>query len=117
MRMLRTLLLAPMVTGCALGDFPLDEVDPWAAPAAPTWSEHVQPILEFHCTACHAPDAQPGAQEGFRYDTCSHTRRGWRSSWESMTVRGDMPPGGASRLESWELLTLERWHAQGATCD
>ena len=105
------------LTGCGTGDLTLDEVDPQAAPEAPTWSSHVEAILQVHCVACHDPNGQAGAQEGQAYDTCQATRRGWRGLAETVFDAGSMPPGGAMRLHPWEELTLMRWHDQGASCD
>jgi hypothetical protein len=110
-------LLGALCLGCDLGDQPLSEVDPEAAPAEPTWSEHVQPLMEIYCTACHAPDAQTGESEGYGFETCAKTKRYWGPLYQSTFVVRDMPPGGAPRPLSWELLTLERWHAQGGRCD
>lgn len=110
-------LLAAALTACGGGDASLDELDPGAAPAQPTWLAHVEPIMAFHCVACHDPDGQAGAQEGYAYDTCEATRRGWGGIVETVFETAEMPPGGAPRLEAWEELTLRRWHEQGARCD
>jgi len=108
---------ALLASGCAFGDAPLEEVDPEAAPAQPTWSEHVAPILDFYCNACHSPDALLGELGGFGYDTCAKAKRGWGPLWQTAAEDRTMPPGGAQRILPWELLTLERWRAQGARCD
>lgn len=114
---LLTALFPALLAGCAFGDADLVDVDPDAVPAAPTWSAHVGPIMQRHCVACHDPDGQAGAAEGYAYDTCQSTRREWDELEETVFEEGSMPPGGAMRLESWEIATLDRWYAQGARCD
>ncbi len=106
----------PLV-GCDQGDLDLLDVDPEAAPATPTWSAHVEPILHDRCTACHGDEAQFGAAEGWKVDTCERARAGFHDIWETAAVGRSMPPGGANRLMAWELLTLQRWHEQGGRCD
>ena len=112
-------LVLVAIAGCGTGDLTIEEVDPQSAPATPTWSMHVAPIIEFHCVACHDPGGQAGAQEGYAYDTCAVTRekKGWDGLVETVFQEGSMPPGGAMRLQPWEELTLLRWRAQGAPCD
>ncbi|MCB9528692.1 MAG: hypothetical protein R3F65_20355 [bacterium] len=110
-------LAAAWLIGCGDGDLTLEEADPAAAPAAPTWTDHVAPIIELHCVACHDPDGLTGAAEGVAYDTCEATRRNWRELEETVFEEGEMPPGGAMRLRAYEELILRRWHEQGARCD
>lgn len=116
-RFIPVLLAAALLTACGDGTLPLEEVDPDAAPAEPSWSAHVEPILQFHCVACHDPDGPIGAEDGKAFDTCDATRRNWRDLEEAVFEEGSMPPGGAMRLQSYELLILQRWHDQGAPCD
>ncbi len=111
------LVIAALLLGCGFGDATLEEVDPEAAPATPTWSEHVEPLMVWYCTACHSPDAQPGEAEGYGYETCAKTKKNWGPLVESVYENQDMPPGGALRLTEAEKLTLTRWHEQGARCD
>jgi uncharacterized membrane protein len=109
--------MALAMAGCAAGDADLDEVDPEAAPATPTWTAHIERLMDRYCTECHAADAQPGKQGGFGFATCEETRR-HRQRVEAVVFKGEtMPPGGAERLRSWEKLMLARWYAQGATCE
>lgn len=104
--------------GCVpAGEGTLLEVDPDAAPARPTYTEHVAPLMEHYCTACHAPDAQAGEQEGYGYETCSKVRSNWWPLVETTFEEKTMPPGGAERVTSAHQLTLERWFEQGAPCD
>lgn len=110
-------LSAAALCGCGTGDLTIAEADPEAAPAHPTWSMHIEPIMEFHCVACHDPGGQAGAQEGYAYHTCEATRRGWGELVETVFEESSMPPGGAMRLQPWEELTLLRWREQGSSCD
>ena len=95
----------------------VEGVDPEAAPEEPTYSEHVSVIMDLRCTACHAEDAQPGEAEGYGFDTCAKVKRAWGPLWNTVAVSQTMPPGGAERLTSAELLTLQRWREQGGRCD
>ncbi len=112
-----TFALLITLCACGGGTGELGEVDPEAAPATPTYTAHVGPIMDRYCTACHAADAQPGPLEGLDYSTCSGVRRGWGGVLETVIFTETMPPGGAERVTSSDQLTLERWHAQGAACD
>lgn len=103
--------------GAGCGTMTLDELDPAAAPEFPTWSAHVQPLMELHCVACHDPNGQAGAQEGYAYVTCQDTRKGWEGIQETVFDTAEMPPGGAMRLQPYEELILQRWHDTGAPCD
>lgn len=103
--------------GCGFGTDTLAGVDPEAAPTEPSYSEHISVIMDLRCTACHAEDAQPGEAEGYGFETCDKVRRFWGPLWQVAAVSQTMPPGGAERLTSAELLTLERWWAQGGRCD
>lgn len=107
--------LAGLGAGC--GDMTLQELDPAAAPENPSWTVHVQPIIDLHCVACHDPNGQAGAQEGYAYVTCQDTRRGWDGIRETVFEEVSMPPGGAMRLQPYEELILQRWHDRGAPCD
>ncbi len=108
-------VFAGLLGACA-GDGTLDEIDPAAAPANPTYQEHVSAIMDLRCTACHAVDAQPGEVEGYGYDTCEKVKNGWASIVETSIDAATMPPAGADRMTSAEILTLERWYEQGAQC-
>lgn len=95
----------------------LEEVDPNAAPQSPTWSSHVHRIMVARCTACHSPNAQPGEVDGYSYETCADTRRGWGGIVETVFEEKSMPPGAADRLTSAEILTLKRWRQNGSPCE
>jgi uncharacterized membrane protein len=110
-------LCVALLSACVFGDGTLDEVDPAAAPATPSYTAHVAPIMERYCTACHAEDAQPGEVEGYGYETCAKVRRNWGGIVETTLDSSSMPPGGAVRVSSPEKLALQRWWAQGGRCD
>lgn len=118
MKTLSTILItaAVLLTACGEGTGTLDEVDPEAAPQTPTYTEHVAPIMDLYCTACHAADAQPGELDGYGYDTCDKVRRNWSGLVETAFVYENMPPGGAERVSEAHKLTLQRWWNQGGTC-
>jgi uncharacterized membrane protein len=108
---------AAALSGCAFGDATLDELDPEAAPATPTWSADIAPMMDWHCTKCHSKDSILGASEGIELDTCAQVKAELDDVAETVFDAENMPPGGALRLASWEELTLRRWIDQGATCD
>lgn len=105
-----------VVVGCADGVGTLDEIDPDAAPMQPTYALHIAPIMDQHCTACHAVDAQPGELAGRGYDTCDKVRLGWSSIVSTAFDGESMPPGGADRVPEAHRLTMRRWWDQGAVC-
>ena len=108
--------LCGLLCGC-LGDKTLEEVDPEAAPAQPSFSKHIEPLMEDYCVACHAPDAQPGEVGDIGLDTCEKLKENMELVSEMVFDREVMPPGGAMRLSEEEQLTLRRWFDQGADCD
>ncbi len=114
-----SMVLLAMLVGlpsCGAGEGTLDEIDPDATPPRPTYTEHVAPLMEQYCTACHAEDAQPGEQEGYGFDTCNKVRANWGELVETTFVEKTMPPGGAPRVSSVHQLILERWFDNGAPC-
>ncbi len=108
--------LLGLMTACGGGEGLLEEVDPEAAPANPTYAEHVAPIMDRYCVACHSEDAQPGEVDGFGYETCRKVRQNWGSVVWTVFETKTMPPGGAQRVTSVDQLTLQRWYEQGADC-
>ncbi len=104
------------LAGC-LGDATLDEIDPEAAPAEPTYEAHIEPIMIEKCISCHAPDANVGELEGIGLDECEKVQDNLEIVSEMIFEKNSMPPGGMLRLTSEEKLTLQRWFDQGASCD
>lgn len=109
--------LSLLAGACGAGEGTLEEIDPGSAPARPTYSEHIAPIMEEYCTACHAPDAQPGEAEGYGYETCAKVKRYWGGVILTVFKEDSMPPGGAQRVPEADRLALMRWYAQGSRCD
>ncbi len=106
-------LLLP--AGCGLGDRDLEAVDPAAAPLHPTYAEHIAPLMETYCTACHA--AGEGGEGGeIRYDGCSWVVRNWGGLRSTALDGRSMPPPTAWVLTSADRLTLERWWRDGHVC-
>ena len=98
--------ITALLWGCGFGDQTLDEVDPGAAPLEPTWSAHVEPIMYRRCTACHSEDAQPGEVDGYGFETCDKLKTHEEEFRESTFEEKTMPPGGAERLTSAEVLRV-----------
>ncbi len=105
-----------LLAGCDAGTGTLDQVDPDAIPAQPTWSAPVEQVFDLYCNGCHSEAAQTGALEGYAYDTCATAKRGRGETLEVMRG-GTMPPPTGLLMPAAARLTLERWFAQGAPCD
>lgn len=118
-------LLALSVTalGCGgSGDLPLDQVDPNAAPAAPTYDQ-VFAILHNDCTNCHAGGDGGGFVVSRARTTTSNATPDLSNCVEIVAFAGDifdqvandrMPPGAMPRLTSAEKLLIQRWVENGA---
>lgn len=117
--------------GCGFGTQTLEEVDPDAIPANPTYSEHVAPILDFYCVACHDPNGQVGAlgddkrkdsfygledddggEDGIDLTNFAAVVDEFDDIEGTILLR-EMPPGGARRLTAREEAILSRWADQG----
>jgi uncharacterized membrane protein len=113
-----------VIAGCGSGDRPLDQVDPAAASANPTYDE-VYAILHRACVPCHdgggeAPvtggvPAPLEDDEGEDLDLTNcidivAQRQGIVDEIEANT----MPTGAMPRLTSAEKLLIRRWVDQGA---
>jgi uncharacterized membrane protein len=121
-----TILFAAMLAGaagCGSGDLPLDQVDPGAAPAVPTYDQ-VYAILQRACVPCHGGGSSaPATQSAFspqedggedlNLENCVDIvaqRDGILERIENNT----MPTGALPRLTSVEKLLIRRWVEQGA---
>ncbi|MCA9557395.1 MAG: hypothetical protein KC583_02415 [Myxococcales bacterium] len=114
---LPTILVVLLLGGCAAGDGTLDEVDPAAAPANPTWSDPVQRVVDVYCAGCHSDDGAVGAQEGYAFDTCDQVKRA-RGAFQQATFENEsMPPPAGFVMPEAAKLTMKRWFAQGMPCD
>ncbi len=90
------------------------------APAAPTWSEDVAPVLSSRCTACH----QRSGGAPFTLETYEQAH-GWSETIGDVLADRRMPPWAAHErfagqfvneraLDPWERTVLERWVENGA---
>lgn len=106
----------------ALLAFPVGACTP-DVPDAPSFQQHVQPILAANCVRCHGVPAIGGAASDFRLDMFGDTDVRTRTG-DIVTVRGaasnavavafrsaddasPMPP--RFPLDDWQIETLERW--------
>jgi uncharacterized membrane protein len=119
---LLAMTLATIAACGGSGDLPLDQVDPEAAPAVPTYDQ-VYAILQRACVPCHsgggdAPVTQSAAspqEDGGDLDleNCVDIvaqRDGILETIDNNT----MPTGALPRLTSVEKLLIRRWVEQGA---
>ena len=117
--------LAAALVGCdGSGDLPLDQVDPNAVPADPTY-EQVYAVLNDHCVACHQGDGESEggyAPSGFRAPAVD-VEPDLRDCSQIVSQRYDildrvenntMPPGAMPRLTSEQKLLIRRWVENGA---
>lgn len=110
------------------GDLPLDQVDPEAAPADPTYDQ-VFAILHNRCVACHTGDGDEDEDEGDyatlrERATMGDTEPDLSDCVEIVAYRDDileqieantMPPGAMPRLTNEQKLIIRRWVDNGAT--
>ena len=91
-----------------------------SAPANPTWSEHVAPIVFKHCTQCH----REGEAAPFRLETYRDAKKRARMI-ARVTKSRFMPPwhpveghgkflGEQVRLSSTQIETIQNWAANKA---
>jgi uncharacterized membrane protein len=111
------LLLSGLSLGaCSFGTENIEVVDPAAIPAEPTYSEHIKPLMEFYCVACHDPEGQVGAVGGIDLTTYEAVSADYDDIREAVFDKRYMPPGGGRRLSAEDEATLARWDAQGQVC-
>lgn len=108
---LLTACVVALVFGCGGG--PIEEVDPGAVPSAPSWNEHVRPLLDRYCQSCHSGQTLGGAPHGYDFVSYELVVCEWDELAKVMLEERSMPPGGARRPDARELATLERWASQG----
>lgn len=106
-------LASTCVAACALsfsgcggsGDLPLDQVDPTAVPANPTYDE-VYAILHRECASCHSDG------DNLDVENCIDIVAE-RTSIVERVEDNTMPPGAWPRLTSEEKLLIRRWVDNG----
>lgn len=119
------LVLVLATGGCGgSGDLPLDQVDPDAAPADPTYQE-VFAILHNRCVSCHTGDGDDGGEYAPspnravaggvepNLEDCTEIV-GLRDDILQQVEANTMPPGAMPRLRSDEKLLIRRWVENGA---
>jgi uncharacterized membrane protein len=118
---LMILIAAAAAMSCGQGDLTLDQADPEAVSANPSYDQ-VFAIIQRECAACHRGereaigDATRSAQEddfGADLSTCRGIVES-RFDILSAVERNTMPPGAWPRLTSEERLALQRWIQNGA---
>ena len=107
-----------LAAGCAEPRSPAARED--TDPAAPTFTEHIAPVLFRECAPCH----RPGGAGPFSVLTYQDARRHARAIVKA-TASGFMPPWlplagygeftGQRRLADREIDMIRRWEAAGAT--
>ncbi|HEU4928845.1 MAG TPA: hypothetical protein VFU38_03375 [Candidatus Krumholzibacteria bacterium] len=124
------LVVAAFAFGCdGSGDLPLDQVDPEAVSANPTYDQ-VFAILHNRCVMCHQgededdddDDGGYGVTPGTRFAT-GEAEPDLSDCVEIVSFRDDileqiennlMPPGAMPRLTNEQKLTIRRWVENGA---
>jgi hypothetical protein len=118
------LVLVVGLAGCpGIGDREIEDAPLLAPDEIPTFTEHVAPILETHCLACHGEVPQAGAPSYFRLDLCEDTDVLGAQSQSLNIVRrvlespaAPMPPFGPAPTAG-EGDALRRWEEASAPCD
>jgi uncharacterized membrane protein len=108
------------------GDLPLDQVDPDAVPANPTYDQ-VFAILHNRCVTCHTGADDGGDDDGgysvSRLRTTADVDPDLSDCVEIVALRDDilrqvednlMPPGAMPRLTNEQKLLIRRWVDNGA---
>lgn len=115
-----------VLAGCDAGDLTLDQVDPDAVPAEPTFDQ-VFSIFQRECAPCHTDskdDDEPDEPQGRSpspvtfggaapdYSTCAGIIANLDDALGAIFGNNNMPPGAWPRLTSEEKLIIERWVQQ-----
>ena len=121
----RLLVVAALLIACdGSGDLPLDQVDPAAVPANPTYDQ-VYAVLDNRCVMCHtgSDDDDDGDGGGYPSATAGDAEPDLTDCDQIVAQRFDildqvedniMPPGAMPRLTSEQKLLIQRWVANGA---
>lgn len=122
--------VAASFLGCGSGDLSLDEADPGAVAADPTY-EQIFAIIQRECVPCHtdSDDDDESEDKALRSDIAVSSGEGaspdlrlcesivaFRQDIINRTItKNDMPPGAWPRLTNEEKLLIQRWVENGAT--
>jgi uncharacterized membrane protein len=116
-------LLAVLLAACdGSGDLPLDQVDPAAVPANPTYDQ-VYAVLDNRCVMCHTGGGDDGDGDGYAPARASDVEPDLTDCSQIVAQRFDildqvedniMPPGAMPRLTSEQKLLIRRWVENGA---
>jgi uncharacterized membrane protein len=83
-------------------------------PDTVSYNDHIRPLLEGHCTGCHASHRQGadrnGAPVGIDLDTYSDAVA-WAERSNARIQAGSMPPSGG--VSDYERALFQRWVDQG----
>ena len=122
---LAMIFVLPGFTGCGSGDLPLDQVDPDAVPADPSF-DLVFSIVQRECTPCHNDGGEDEDEEDEDkrtiaardddpdYSTCEGLIEELDDFYEEIFEKNTMPPGAWPRLTSEDKLIIQRWLDNGA---
>ena len=101
--------LAIGFVACSSGDRTLNEVDPQAVTAQPTFDQ-VNAIIHNKCVSCHDENA---GEEYSSFTTCTAIVAE-RGSILDRIQDNTMPPGVLPRVTTEEKLIIQRWVENGA---
>jgi hypothetical protein len=103
-----------LLWGCVnIGSSTYDQIEPGDIPEQVTYAEHVAPIVEFRCGACHFPGGSV-TEEAPLYGTYeSVAPPNWRAFKRTTITDMTMPPGGKERTTPRENAILVRWESEG----
>jgi uncharacterized membrane protein len=115
--------LVAVFAACSSGDRSLEEVDPNAVSANPTYDQ-VFAIIHNRCNMCHTSDSGGEGNDAFRltldhsgvmapFTTCTDIVAE-RFSILERVQDNTMPPGVMPRLSSEDKLLIQRWVENGA---
>lgn len=106
--------LLSALCGCGKGSQDLPTVAPDSIPTTVTWTAHIQPLMQFYCTACHfsSQKSRPGAdceEESMNLNDYDSVVNCIPNILEAVEKAQNMPPGGARRMTSLHKALLRAW--------
>jgi len=89
---------------------PIAQIDDSGLPEQVTYGDHIRPLLEQHCTVCHAQNIQgadrQGAPVGVDLDTFQAVVE-WAERSNVRIQGGTMPPAGG--LSDFDRSLFQKW--------